>query len=95
MSWEWAGALLSLLLAAGAWWRSRADGGFYDAGVYGMTATTHRRYALAGACFAFAFFALAVLRPGTAATIWLFAAFVLVGVFYITSYLRGASENDD
>ena len=89
------GALLSLLLAAAAWIRSRAAGGYYDAEVYGMTAATHRRYAIASACFALAFFALALLRPGGAATIWLFAAFVLVAVFYGTSYLRGASENDD
>jgi hypothetical protein len=95
MSWEWAGALLSLLLAAAAWMRSRGTGGYYDAEVYGMTAATHRRYALAGLLFAIGFFALALVRPGGAATIWVFAAFVLVAVFYITSYLRGASENDD
>jgi hypothetical protein len=95
MSWELAGALASVLLAAAAYLRSRGNGGFYDAEVYGMTAATHRRYAVAGAIFAIGFFALAVAAPGGPATIWLFAAFVLVAVFYVTSYLRGASDDDE
>lgn len=95
MSWELGGALASILLSAAAYLRSRGTGGFYDAEVYGMTAATHRRYAAAGAIFAVVFFALALFAPGGAATIWVFAAFVLVAVFYITSYLRGASDEDE
>ncbi|MGA7745679.1 MAG: hypothetical protein WCA52_01570, partial [Candidatus Aquilonibacter sp.] len=78
-----------------AYVRSRGSGGFYDNEVYGMTAHTHRRYALAAAAFALAFFAVGWWWPRTGATIWLFAAFVLFAVFYLTSYLRGASESDD
>jgi hypothetical protein len=95
MSWELAGALASILLAAAAYVRSRGSGGFYDNEVYGMTALSHRRYALAAAAFALAFFAVGWWWPRTGATIWLFAAFVLFAVFYLTSYLRGASESDD
>jgi hypothetical protein len=95
MSWELAGALASILLAAAAYVRSRGSGGFYDNEVYGMTALSHRRYAVAAAAFALAFFAVGWWWPRTGATIWLFAAFVLFAVFYLTSYLRGASESDD
>jgi small-conductance mechanosensitive channel len=95
MGWELGGALASVLLGATALLRSRGAGGFYDADVYGMTPVTHRRYAFAAAIFAVAFFALAVWAPGGAATIWVLAAFVLIAVFYITSYLRGASDSDD
>jgi len=95
MNWEWAGAIASILLGAAALLRSRGTGGFYETEVYGMTASTHRRYAIAAAAFALAFFAMAIWWPSSAATIWLFAAFVLVAVFYITSYLRGASDDDE
>ena len=95
MSWELAGAIASILLGATAYVRSRGSGGFYDNEVYGMTAHTHQRYALAAAAFALAFFAAGWWWPRTGATIWLFAAFVLFAVFYLTSYLHGASESDD
>jgi len=95
MGWDIAGALASILLAAAAAARSRSAGGFYDAEVYGMTPDTHRRYALIASAFAVAFFAIARWWPRSAATIWLFAAFVLFAVFYLSSYLRGASESDD
>lgn len=95
MSWELAGAVASILLGAAAYARSRGSGGFYDNEVYGMTAHTHRHYALAAAAFALAFFAVGWWWPRTGATIWLFAAFVLFAVLYLTSYLRGASESDD
>lgn len=90
-----AGALAALLLAAGAYLRSHARGGFYDAEVYGMTPAVHRRYAAAGALFV-ALFLLAALVPAFGiATIWLWTAFVLFAVFYGSSYLRGAHEDDE
>ena len=95
MTWPIAGALASLLLAAVAYQRSRAPGGFYDRDVYGMTPVAHRRYAVLGAAFALAYLSLAGWAPQSAATIWLSAAFVLVAVFYLTSFLRGASGDDD
>lgn len=88
------GSVVALLLAVAAYLRSRAPGGFYDREVYGMTPAVHRRYAAIALGFALAFAAAA--RWFTAgATIWLYAAFVLFAVFYLTSYLRGASEDDD
>lgn len=95
MGWDVAGAIASILLAFAAQARSRSAGGFYDAEVYGMTPRSHRRYALIGLVFALAFFAVARWWPRSGATIWLFAAFVLFAVFYLTSYLRGAYESDD
>ena len=95
MTWELVLAIASLLLAGAAYWRSRTPGGFYDAEVYGMTPAVHRRYAAIAAGFALAFFAIGAWWPRSGATIWLGAAFVLFAVFYITSYLRGASESDD
>ena len=95
MSSELGGAIAAILLAALAYARSRGAGGFYDEQVYGMTPHTHRRYAIAGTGFALSFFAIAVWWPSSGATIYLFAAFVLFAVFYLTSYLRGAHEDDD
>lgn len=95
MTWELALAIASLLLAAAAFMRSRAVGGFYDADVYGMTPDAHRRYAAIALAFALAFFAVAVWWPRSVATIWLGAAFVLFAVIYLTSFLRGATESDD
>jgi hypothetical protein len=95
MTWELVLAIASLLLAGAAYMRSRREGGFYDAEVYGMTPTAHRRYAAIALAFALAFFAVAVWWPRSAATIWLGAAFVLFAVIYATSFLRGAAENDD
>ncbi|HUN29247.1 MAG TPA: hypothetical protein VMV65_05550 [Alphaproteobacteria bacterium] len=95
MGWDVAGVIASLLLALAAAVRSRSAGGFYDAEVYGMTPSAHRRYTLIAVAFAVAFFAVAWWWPRSGATIWLFAAFVLFAVLYLTSFLRGASEADD
>jgi hypothetical protein len=95
MSWDLAGAIASLLLAAAAYLRSRGPGGFYDAQVYGMTPRTHRAYAAVALAFSLGFFATGRWWPSSGATIWLGAAFVLVAVFYLSSYLRGAYEDDD
>jgi hypothetical protein len=95
MIWDLVLAVASLLLAGAAYTRSRRAGGFYDAEVYGMTPTAHRRYAAIALAFALAFFAVAVWSPRSAATIWLGAAFVLFAVMYVTSFLRGATESDD
>ncbi len=89
------GAVLALLLAAVAYLCTGSRGGFYDAEVYGMTARTHRAYALASLVFAAAFLAVSRWFSHGPATIWLFAAFVLVAVFYLSSYLHGAHEDDE
>ena len=95
MNWDVTGAIASILLALVAQVRSRTAGGFYDAEVYGMTPSAHRRYSLIALAFAAAFFAVDRWWPRSAATIWLGAAFVLFAVIYATSFLRGAAESDD
>jgi hypothetical protein len=95
MSWDDAGAIASLLLGAAAYLRGRGPGGFYDAQVYGMTPRTHRAFAVASLVFSLAFFAVGRWWPSGAATIWVGAAFVLFAVFYLSSYLRGAYEDED
>ncbi|HVA33738.1 MAG TPA: hypothetical protein VNG31_06285 [Candidatus Baltobacteraceae bacterium] len=91
--WSLVGLGLALLIAIVAWRRSRSRGGFYDADVYGMTAFAHRRYALISLAFAACFGAAAAFRLETAGVIAL-ALYALVAVFYATSFLRGASEDD-
>jgi hypothetical protein len=88
------GSAAALLLGAFAYLRSRARGGFYDREVYGMTAATHRAYAAISLVFSGAF-AVAAGHFADAATVWIYAAFVLFGIFYLTSYLRGAQEDDE
>jgi hypothetical protein len=94
MGWSIAGIILSLLLAVFAFSRSRAPGGFYDAQVYGMTPPAHRRAAMVAACFALAFVATWVLRA-TGPALWIFALFVVGSVLYLTSFLRGFTEDDE
>lgn len=84
---------MSLALAAIAWRRSRASGGFYDAGVYAMTPRSHRAYAVAGLAFAL-FFAVTLALHGEGAGIAGLAAYAVVAIFYATSFLRGASDDD-
>ena len=91
--WSLAGILLAVALAGAAWNRSRGSGGFYDESVYGMTGATHRRYAVAGGAFAILFAAIA-LTHSDAILIPTYAAFVLLVVFYGTSFLRGFSDDD-
>ncbi|HKU82148.1 MAG TPA: hypothetical protein VJP76_08265 [Candidatus Tumulicola sp.] len=91
--WSSIGIALAVALAAIAWRRSRVPGGYYDAGVYAMTARIHRAYAIAGLAFALFFSAaLALHRDG--AGIAGLAAYAVVAIFYATSFLQGASDDD-
>jgi hypothetical protein len=94
MAWSIAGVLLSLALAVFALTRSRTPGGFYDAEIYGMTPVSHRRYALVAVCFALVFAATLALHAGALA-LWTFAAMTVVAVLYLSSFLRGFTEDDD
>ncbi len=85
------GLILALVVAAVAWRRGGGDGGFYDGEVYGMTPAVHRRYAAVSIGFAAAFAILLGLRA-TAPTLVLLAAYVLIALLYLTSFLRGASD---
>lgn len=88
-------SILALLLAGAAYLRSRSTGGFYDREIYAMTPKTQRRYGLIALAFAAVFAVAAFWNVLAGATIWLDAAFVLFAVFYLTSYLRGAHEDDE
>jgi hypothetical protein len=91
--WTWSGFVLSLVLAAVAWLRSRAPVPSYHEGeVYGLTAQTNRRWAFA---FAFLGAALAVSAAWNPAQIPLLAALALAGVLYGAGFLRGASGEDE
>jgi len=91
--WSSIGIVLGVALAAIAWRRSRVSGGFYDAGVYAMTPRTHRAYALAGLAFAL-FFAVTLALRRDGAGIAGLAAYAVLAIFYATSFLRGASDDD-
>ena len=81
-------------VVAAAWHRSRAGGGYYDAQVYAMTARTHRAYALASLAFA-VFFAFAFAFRREAAGVAGLALYAVIAIFYATSFLRGASDDDE
>ena len=90
--WKAVGILIALAVAIAAWNRGRAAGGHYDADTYGMTPQTHRRYALGGLVLA-ALFAMSIFAPAVPATVVLAVA-ILVGVFYLSSFLRGAQADE-
>lgn len=89
-----AGLVLALGVAAAAWRRSRSAGGFYDAQIYAMDRAAHRRYGGISLGFA-AFFAMAYGMHLYGAGIGALALYVLVAVFYATSFLRGAADADE
>ena len=89
-----AGLAGSLTLAVLAWLRSTATSRNAYADGYGMTAATHRRYAIAGALFAVVFGVLATAGRGSLAAFAL-APFVVVALLYAASFVRGFSETED
>jgi hypothetical protein len=91
--WIFLGILLSFLLGATATWRSRTAPAYYESG-YGMTATVHQRYAVAGWSFMLAFSALSRLH-WEGGVVALFGAFTLVAILYASSFLRGAVHQDE
>jgi hypothetical protein len=93
MWWTIGGALSAVIIAVVAFLRSRSPGGYYDAEVYGMTPAAHRRYATIACIFAIFFIAMIVLGARTVALAGL-AAFTIFAVFYLTSFLRGFSDDD-
>ncbi len=99
--WVWAGFVLSLGLAALAWWRSGAGAQtYYEGEVYGMDPAAHRRYALAFAAAA-AGCLLELAWPSPLGTPWawvptgLLAATGLLGILYLATFVRGASGEDE
>lgn len=90
------GLILALGGAAFGLSRSRraADGagGYYESEVYAMTAISHRRFATASLIFAGAFALLGAFPIVSAFPV--LAGYVLLAVLYMTSFARGAQEED-
>jgi hypothetical protein len=91
--WNIGGLALALFIAAIAFLRSRARGSYYDAEVYGMVPSTHRRYA--GISLAFALFFAAALAFHVDWGLVGLAIYVTIAVFYLTSFLRGYADYDE
>ncbi len=91
MDWSIAGLATCLAVGIFAWWRSRRPAGYYDGDVYGLTPAAHRRYGTLELLLGLLFAGTIVARADWLA-VWLLAAAVLIGVFYLTSFLRGWSE---
>lgn len=90
--WNAAGLGISLVVAIAAFARASSRAGHYDGAVYGMTPAIHRRYAYVALALALAF-AAAFAWPAMP-TVVLLGATVLVALFYLTSFLRGAEADD-
>ncbi len=89
--WNLIGAAVALFTTALAWRQSRAPGGFYAEGVYGMGPSVHRRYALASLAFAIAF-GIALALHATFAGLVVLAVYAVVAILYYSSFVRGASD---
>lgn len=88
-----AGLILALAGAALGLSRSRSGGGYYESDVYAMTAISHRRFATASLLFAGAFALIGAFPLVPAFPV--LAGYVLVAVLYLTSFARGAQEEDE
>jgi len=106
--WVWSGFALSLVLAALAWWRSRARARtFYEDEVYGMGAAGHRKYALFFGVFSLVFLVeLAIPGPyhfnnaasqlrGDLVNALALPAVAVAAILYGATFLRGASGEDE
>ena len=89
--WSAVGLILALVVGAFAWRSSRAPGGFYVREIYTMDSKAHRRYAFLSLAFA-VYFAIAYALHREAAGIAGLTLYALIAVFYLTSFLRGASD---
>jgi hypothetical protein len=88
------GLALALGIAAMALGRGRSRGGYYEREVYGMSRTTHVAYGAIGLAFA-AFFCAALGLGLVSAGIAALALYAVIAVFYLSSFLRGASDIDE
>ncbi len=77
-----------------ALYRSRANAGSsYQEATYGMTARSHRRFALVSGFFALVF--VAGIFWETVPTLPLFALFTVLAILYAASFVRGATGEDE
>ncbi len=91
--WAGIGLALSCMLGFCALLKSRRAGGsYYAAEVYGLTARSHRVYAVVSAIFA-AFFSVALFVRALP-SVPLLGAYALVFIFYFSSFARGFSDEE-
>lgn len=86
------GLTLSIAGTLLAFTRAHFTRSFYAEGVYHMTSRSHRRFAAASAAFGAGF--IAALR-WPAISIPLLAVYTLSLVFYLSSFARGFSDEDE
>ena len=92
--WNLLGSVVALFTAALAWRQSRAPGGFYAEGVYGMGPSHHRRYAAVSLAFAVASGIAFALRA-TFAGLIILAVYAVIAILYYSSFIRGASDHHE
>jgi hypothetical protein len=92
--WNLIGSVVALGTAVLAWRQSRAPGGFYAEGVYGMGPSHHRRYAAVSLAFAAALGIAFALRA-TFAGLVLLAVYAVIAILYYSSFIRGASDHHE
>ena len=92
--WNLIGSVVALFTAVLAWRQSRAPGGFYAEGVYGMGPAHHRRYAAVSLAFAVAL-AIAFALRATFAGLIVLAVYAVIAILYSSSFIRGASDHHE
>jgi hypothetical protein len=93
MMWASLGLVLSALVAVAAAWRSaRRSTNYYEVDVYGMTPASHRKYAAVSLVFA-AVFVAALFTPLVPA-VPLLAVYAVIAIFYLSSFVRGFSDEE-
>lgn len=91
--WVVSGLVLSIVLVLVAWSRSRAAAGtYYEAQVYGMSPKTHQGYGLAFGGLSVVLLA-AIMWPPLALPA--LSVLALVAILYGSTFLRGASGEDE
>jgi hypothetical protein len=90
--WNAVGLGICVIVAIAAFARALSRSGHYDGAVYGMTPALHRRYAYLAVVLACAFLVGFVWPPMP--TVILLGAAVLLAIFYLTSFLRGAEADE-
>jgi hypothetical protein len=92
----WSGvglALCAFVIAIALAKGKRTSGGYYASDVYGMSARTHAAYALVSVVFA-ALFIAGLAHASAVPTVPLLALYVLIFVFYVSSFARGFSDEE-
>ena len=92
--WSATGLAVALTVGAMALMRLRArSGNFYETELYGISASTYRRYALVSGIFALSF--LASFFWSAVPPVPLLAVYALIAILFLSSFIRGAVGEDE